>query len=725
MDINNFFYKDISFFNKTYKTKQDALKDFAKILHEKKYVKNAKSTLELALKRENEFSTGIGDKIAIPHIRDDVVIKPCILFAKTKPCKWGSVDDKDVEFIFFIVMNMQSGENSHMDVIANLSRCFMKKEFIDEINKVTTFANLNKVLTTFSSDSEPKKEEQKNGDSHYDIVAITACPTGIAHTFMAAQKLEDAAKKMNLKIKVETQGTEGSRNTLSYEDITNAKGIILAVDKTIDLSRFSGIDNVLEISTSAVIKNAQNQINRSLNKEGTKMKGSVNSSKFESNDDLISFHKFGKRLYKSLMTGVSYMLPFVVFGGILIAIAFLIDIRHADNPLLNSDLGKIEPTAKWFKTLGEIAFGLMVPILSAYIAYAIVGKFGLLPGFITGMISNGAFLFNLNPQTGVINWLGKPEANSGFFGAILGAFLSAAIVIVFCKYIFGWLPKSLNGIKNILFIPLISTLVIAALFWILNIPLIYVNYGFTQLLDLIDKANLGVLLGLIIGLMMTTDLGGPINKAAYVFAITSLTTSSGPGTIAMASAMASGMVPPLGIAISCTLFRKLWTKEERAAGYSNYIMGLSFITEGAIPFTAEKPKVLVPANLIGGALTGMLTAAFGITLNAPHGGIFVFALVKSNLVSSWTSGIATGAGISLYLLSITIGAFASAFAIFFLSKLFAKKKETGNNEVNKINIIQDHWKKFTKIFNKPKITSKNVNNFWCEKKYYYKLCSTQ
>lgn len=725
MKINNFFSKETSFFNKTYKTKKEALEDFVKILYAKKYVSNSKKTLELALKRESEFSTGIGNKIAIPHIRDDVVIKPTILFAKTSPCKWVSVDNQNVEFIFFICMNQKEGENSHMEIIGNLSRCFMNEDFIKEIGKVKTFANLSDILVKFNTNPDSIESKIIEKNNHYDIVAVTACPTGIAHTFMAAQKLEDAAKKMNLKIKVETQGTEGSRNTLSMDEIINAKGIILAIDKTIDLSRFSGIDNVLEISTNAVIKNVEAQINKSLNKEGSNIKGTINSSKFDSNDDLISFHKFGKRLYKSLMTGVSYMLPFVVFGGILIALAFLIDIKHADNNLLNQNLGSIEPAAKWFKSLGDIAFGLMVPILSAYIAYAIVGKFGLLPGFITGMISNGAFLFQLNPQTGAINWLGKPDANSGFFGAILGAFLSAAIVIVFVKYIFGKLPKSLNGIKNILFIPLISTLVIAGIFWILNIPLIYFNYGFTQLLDLINKANLGVLLGLIIGLMMTSDLGGPINKAAYVFAITSLQTSSGNGTIAMASAMAAGMVPPLGIAISCTLFKKLWTKDERVAGYTNYIMGLSFISEGAIPFTAEKPKVLIPANLIGGALTGMLTAAFGITLNAPHGGIFVFALVKSNINAAWSTSVATGAGIGLYLLSIILGAFASAFIIFILSKIFSNKKETSPDHVKKTNSFKELSKKTFNLFNKSNNPIKNTSIISLKRSYYQRLCFTQ
>lgn len=681
MDINSFFKKDLIIIDKQYTSKENALKDFAKILTNKNYASDSKKVLEKVLERENEFSTGIGNEIAVPHIRDDVMKQSVILFAKIKPLDWNSIDNKKVKIVFFIALSKNDGESKHLDIISNLSRLFMSEEFCKEITKIKDY---NSLIKTINKYGEQKNESDDATNNSYDIVAITACPTGIAHTFMAAQKLEETAKSMNIKIKVETQGTEGSKNTLSQEEINNAKGVILGIDKTIDTSRFAGHKNVLEISTRAIIKDAKQQIKKSLNNEGIEMKGSQRKTTFEDNADLISFDKFGKRLYKSLMTGVSYMLPFVVFGGILIAISFLADLRYANDKMMANQLGSITNAAKWFGGMGKLSFGLMIPILSAYIAYAIVGKFGLLPGFVCGLISSGGFIGVLNPKDATLEWFKMPSSNdpnSGFFGAIIGGFLSAIILIVLIKYIFNYLPKQLNGIKNILFVPLIGTLIIGALFWIINIPLIYINYGFTILLKEIDKLNLSILLGLILGIMMAIDLGGPINKAAYVFAITSLTTSNqGHGTIAMASAMGSGMAPPLGIALSCTFFRNLWTKEQRQAGYTNYIMGFSFISEGAIPFTTEQPKLLIPANIASGFTSGIMISAFKIHLNAPHGGIFVMPLVRSKLFSNWSDNIQIGAGVGLFLLSIILGAIVSMLIIWGLTIAYKKFKK--NNDVN-------------------------------------------
>lgn len=679
MNINNFLKKDLFLVDKSYLTKEDALKDFAKILENKGYAKDADKVLEKAIERENQFSTGIGSKIAIPHIRDDVMNESVILFAKVKPMDWKSLDNQNVEVIFFIAMNISEGENSHLEVISNLSSLFMDEKFINNLLGVNKFNELIDLLNK-NLNSQNEDTTKTDDNNSYDIVAVTACPTGIAHTFMAAKKLEDVAKEMGVKIKVETQGTEGPRNVLKQDEIDNAKGVILACDKIVDTSRFAGHDNVLEISTKAAIKDAKKEINRSLNKEGVKLKGSKsNKSNFDETDNLISFDKFGKRLYKSLMTGVSYMLPFVVFGGILIALAFLIDIKHANDIANAPNLGSIEPAAKWFKKLGDISFGLMVPILGAYIAYALVGKMGLLPGFVCSQIAAGSYIFKLNPADGTVDWLADSTGGSvsGVFGAIIGGIYSGVLLILLIKYVFNYLPQQLNGIKNILFIPLFGTLLIAASFWVINIPLIYVNYGFTKLLQLIESNNLSVLLGLLIGTMMAVDLGGPINKAAYVVATLSLknTDAAGHGTIAMASAMAGGMVPPLGIAFSCTFFKKMWTKEQRVAGYSNYIMGLSFISEGAIPFTTENPKLLVPANVSSGFVAGLLTAAFGIKLNAPHGGIFVFPLVSTDFYGLINdAGAKVGIGIALYLAAIIIGALTSMTVLFILYKVYKKNE---------------------------------------------------
>ena len=708
---NQFFKKDLVITNKKFKSKNEALKFFAKLLETKKYAKDYNTVFDKVLERENQFSTGIGNKIAIPHIRDDVMNESVILFATVEPLEWNSVDNIKVQKIFFIAMSNKEGTNSHMDVIANLSRLFMNQEFVKDLDLVKDYQSLISLLDKYA---ENKKEANNlNSQSDYDIVAITACPTGIAHTFMAAQMLEDSAKEMGIKIKVETQGTDGAKNVLTQNEIDNAKGVIIAVDKVVDLSRFAGKENVLEMGTKAVIKDAKKEIQKILDNKGKKMPGvkSTIQNGDIGSEDLMSFKGFGKRLYKGVMNGVSYMLPFVVFGGILIALSFLIDIGNANTA--GGNLGSVSPVAKWFNLLGNLSFGLMVPILSAYIAYGLVGKFGLLPGFICGLISAGQFVFQLDPATGSIDWLGTPKSSSGFFGGIAGAFLTSALIIVFVKYVFGSLPKSLNGIKNILFIPLFGTLIIAALFWIVNIPLIYVNYGFYKFLNLMGSNQyLAPLLGLVIGLMMAVDLGGPINKAAYLFSIATI--ESGTGTIAMAASMAGGMVPPLGIALSTSFFRKLWSQEERQTGATLYIMGLSFVSEGAIPFTAKNPKVLLPANIIGGAITGLLVGALQITLQAPHGGIFVFALVKSSLFD--TVNLQIGLGITLYIVTILAGAIASMLIIYFLTKWQNKKTKepnNGENNTNKNKFSFKNIKKLNNIFKKIKIYKYDLHTHFC------------
>ncbi|WP_027334489.1 PTS fructose transporter subunit IIABC [Mycoplasma elephantis] len=655
MNVKEFFRKDLIVTNDNFINKNNCLEKLSKLLYDKKYAKSDKNVLDLAIKREKEFSTSIGNAIAIPHIRDDVMNESVITFAKVQNLDWEGSDNEKVKYIFFITMSKKDGESSHLEAIQQLSKLFMNKDFVNELNFVTNYNSLIKLFDKYEIDSSNNKTKTQNNG--YDIVAITACPTGIAHTYMAAEQLIKTAQEMGLRIKVETQGTEGAKNILTQEEINNSKGIIIAADKVIDLSRFAGLDNVLEIGTQSAIKKPETQINKILNKEGKKIPGQKIKGNIETTDDLISFNGFGKRIYKGIMNGVSFMLPFVVFGGIMIALAFLIDIKNAGS----GDYGSVNNVARWCKNLGGLAFGIMVPILSAYIAYGLVGRFGLLPGFICGFISKGDFLMHLNPQTGEISWFESAGGlGSGFFGGIIGALLTAALIIVFVKYVFGWVPTSLRGLKNILFIPLFGTFTIALIFWVVNIPLIYLNYGFNKLLGAIEsKDYLVPLLGMVLGLMMASDLGGPINKAAYLFSIATI--SSGNGSIAMAATMAAGMVPPLGIALATTIFRKRFSQEEVQSGYVNYIMGLSFISEGAIPFTVARPKIMVPSNLIGGAITGLLVGLFHITLAAPHGGVFVFALVRSTLFSGNVASIT--AGIALYIGSILVGAIVQTLVI--------------------------------------------------------------
>ncbi|MBD5422923.1 MAG: PTS transporter subunit EIIA [Mycoplasma sp.] len=711
MNFNEFFKNDLIVLDKSYSSKEKALESFAKILVDKGYASDKKRVVEMAMKREAESSTGIGEGIAIPHIRDDVMKESVIFFARVNSMDWDSLDGQPVNYVFFIALNPTSS-GSHVEILAALMKLFMNEQFKKELEKVKTIPALVKLMNKFNKEEEKEaaKEATSSNDGNYDIVAVTACPTGIAHTFMARDMLEKAAKEMNIKIKVETQGADGAKNVLTDQDIKNAKGVLIACDRVVELSKFSGHPNVLEMGTKPVIKDAKKEIQKLLDGQGVKFEGNSKQKESSSDDNNqeMSFNGFGKRLYKSLMTGVSYMLPFVVFGGILIAIAFLFDMANSGQ----SDFGSVSPAAKWFKTLGDLSFGMMVPIIGAYITFAIVGRQGLLPGFIVGLMAQGKFLFSLNPETGVVDWFTTAEASgggsSGIFGAIVGAFLAAAILIALVKYVFVYLPAALSGIKNILIIPLFGTLAIATAFWIVNIPMIYVNYGFTKFLELMDgRPYLAWLLGMIIGAMMAVDLGGPINKAAYVFSITSLEAAKGEGTISMAAAMAGGMTPPIGIALCCTFFKKMWTDDERKTGMLNYIMGLTFISEGAIPFTLSKPKVIIPANVIGGAITGLLIGALGVRISAPHGGILTVALCKTDYMQG---GASIGLGILFFIAAIVVGSVVEMFFIVLFNKIFSNKSNNKkeNNVENKTRVRKSFARKSGAV--KAQIKNDNFNS---------------
>lgn len=728
MAISDFLQEDL-FVDKTFNSKKDALIHFCKLLEKNGYVKSWKQAFNLAMEREKQFPTNIGSGIGMPHILNDVVNKPVILFAKVHGLKWDENDQGDlgkVNFIFHINYNKSTGESSHMETIQELSKLLMKDSFINNLESINSISELKEIINNINN---PRLEKSKNilddklwlsrgviddknttskkhliqenieqntpindklnNSNGYDVVAVTACPTGVAHTFLAKDSLEKKAKEMGVSIKVETQGTEGSRNTLTNEDIKNARGVILALDRSIDTTKFAGKENVVETSTRAAIKNPENEINKVLEGKGTTFKGNAaasNSGKLE-DDNLISFNKFGKRLYRSLMNGVGHMLPFVIFGGILIAIAFMIDTFVGVPEESKKLLGSYNDAAKWFKQIGDIAFSLLVPILAAYMTFGLVGKAGLLPGFVCGFIATGGMIFKNIDGVNVpwlMDWLPMDKLEmlsngSGFFGGIGGAILSAVVIILLSKYIFQKMPKSMNAINNILFLPLFGTLIIAGLFFLLNIPLQFVNLGFGMFLDVFsNRPELYPLLGLVMGLMMCADLGGPINKAAYVFGTIALSesTAQGNSSIPMAIAMGSGMVPPLAIALSATFDRKIWTSNQRKESYVNYILGLSFISEGAIPFTAAQPKKMIIANLVGGAVTGIAIAALRIGVLAPHGGIFVAPLYRCEWDFANTDALRIGLGISFFLGSILLGSLAEMGMIALLSRTkFGKNKE--------------------------------------------------
>ncbi len=725
MNFNEFFKNDCILLDKSYSSKEEALKDFAKVLVEKGYASNAKRVVEMALKREAESSTGIGENIAIPHIRDEVMKKSVIFFARVNDVNWESLDGQPVKYVFFIALNPNSS-GSHVEILAALMKLFMNPDFKNSLSQVNDIPSLINLMNKYNE--EEKQEVISSDGGAWDVVAVTACPTGIAHTFMARDMLEKAAKEMGIRIKVETQGADGAKNVLTDEDIKNAKGVIIACDRVVDLSKFVGHPNVLEMGTKPVIKDAHGEIQKILDGKGEKFAGKAKVSEDSSKDGEaeMSFNKFGKRAYKSLMTGVSYMLPFIIFGGILIALAFLIDMKHSD---AGSAFGTVNPVAKWCKKIGDISFGMMVPILAAYIAYAIVGRQGLLPGFIVGFMAKGDFFFNLNPNTGKIHWLMLPGetnpagANSGVFGAIGGAFLAATILILMTKLFAiqvntkngkkSWFPSSLSGIKNILLMPLFGTFFAVITFWVVNIPLIYLNWAFTKFLDLFNgKPYIAWLLGLILAAMMSVDLGGPINKAAYVFGTTALNTAqqlgSSDGSMEMAAAMAGGMTAPLGIALSVTFFEKLWSKEDRDAGYVNYIMGLTFISEGAIPLTLKNPKVMIPSNIIGSATAGVLIGALNVKIAAPHGGILTVALSKCCLNDNWSQGLKTGLGVAFFIAAVLAGAIVSMFCIYIFTKMFANKKGQDGTEKPVKKSKRSTKKEFAKE-NVQAISNNNVN----------------
>lgn len=683
MGISNFLKSDL-YVDKKFKNKKEALEHFCSVLEKKGYVKSGKKALEAALEREGQFPTNIGEGVGMPHILNDVVKTPCILFAKVHGLLWDENDNSEkgkVDYIFFLNYSKNTGENSHMETIQELSGLLINENFINGLKEIKSTNDLIKLITSNSSSNNTQETQNSGTAGEYQIVAITACPTGVAHTFLAKDSLEKAAKEMNIPIKVETQGTEGSRNTLTEKEIQNSKGVILALDRSIDTSRFAGKENVVEISTRDAIKNPNEQIQKVLDNKGTKFKGSAKGAdKFE-DTNLISFDKFAKRIYQSLMNGVGHMLPFVIFGGIMIAIAFMIDSFSGIPSGLEEQLGSYTTAAKWFKQIGDIAFGLMVPILCAYMSFGLVGKGGLLPGFVCGMIANGAMSINGKPW--LMDFLSESQLNllsngSGFFGAIGGALITSVMFILISKHILSKMPKSLNAITNILFMPLFGTFIMASLFFLANIPLQFVNLGFGMFLDLFSgRPELYPLLGIVMGLMMCADLGGPINKAAYVFGTITLANVSTGGSVPMAIAMGSGMVPPLAIALSGTFDKKIWTDAQRKESYTNYIMGLSFISEGAIPFTAAQPKKMVISNLVGGAVAGIAIASFQIGSLAPHGGIFVAPLLKCNLSVANTDGLQIGLGVTFFIASVLLGAFVEMVVIGVLSRFtnFGKNKE--------------------------------------------------
>ncbi|AVN62225.1 PTS fructose transporter subunit IIABC [Mesoplasma coleopterae] len=674
MELKDLFKSKVSVFQADLKSKKEVIDFLVDKLSSQKMIANKKTFKDAILKREGEASTGMGDGIGIPHAINNTVKEPCIAFLSLKsPIDWQSLDNKPVDLIFMIATNDEKGE-AHLGALADLSKFLMKPEFQEALRSAKTFKDLSKA---FDIDSQTKKIEAQDGK--YDVIGITACPTGIAHTYLAEEKLIEYATELGLSVKIETQGRRGTENKLTQEDVDNAKVIILAHDKNLQgMGRFSG-KQVIDTTTKDAIFNGKQLIEEFGKTDKTITAKVVSSKDDDGSSDDFSLKKFAQ-VKGNLLAGVSRMLPFVVAGGIILGIGFLIDFA-AGNGDAGDKFGTVNEVAGWFSAIGKTAMMMMVPILAAYIAYTIVGPQGLMPGFIAGLLADGtggfAYGDSKNAWAGLWSRLipGNIPMQSGFIGGMVGAY-AAALIVFGLTLSFRRFKKSFHGIRDIVLIPVLSLLGISLVMFVLNIPLGYTMYGLQQFLKLLAEHNLLILLGAILGFMMCVDMGGPINKIAYVTGTLSVSGGLGDNeliTVTMAAAMAGGMIPPLGIALCTLIFRNAWTQKEKDSAKANWLMGAFFISEGAIPFMVTDPKRISVSAMAGGTITGLIVGGCKITLGAPHGGIAVFPLLKSGLAANMNSGLGIGLGVGLYILAIVVGTVVMATILGFWKTYDIKK----------------------------------------------------
>lgn len=629
MKITDLLSKDAIKLNGIANSKQDAINKLVDLMAKNGNLTDKEKYTQVVLKREEEGSTGIGEGIAIPHGKTDAVSKPGLsAMVINDGVEFDSLDGQPAKLLFLIAAP-NTKDNVHLDVLSRLSTLLMDTEFRKSLMEAKTPEEFLRYIDI----AENAKLSQTKKNDEYEILAITSCPTGIAHTYMAAEALEKMGEQLGHKVKVETHGSSGVKNKFTKEEIKNAKAVIIAADTKIDLSRFDG-KKLIKAKVADGINRPQELIERVLSSDA-KIYHSSNKSQ---NSDSDEKEGFGTKIYKHLMNGVTHMLPFVVGGGILIAIAFLLD-DYSINP---SNFGMNTPVAAFFKTVGGAAFNVMLYILAGYIAMSIADRPGLAVGFVGGILAvQGTTFASLTDSSVVL-------VSSGFLGALIAGFVGGYIVILL-KKICSYLPDSIEGIKTILLYPVFGILLIGAFMLLINPYVGAINTAINNYLSSMGTAN-KVVLGVILGGMMAIDLGGPINKAAYTFGTGML--ASGQYEI-MAAVMAGGMVPPLAIAFLATAFPKKISKKDKQAAYVNYIMGLSFISEGAIPFASADPLRTLPAFVVGSAVTGALSMIFNCTLMAPHGGIFVIATIGHPL---------------LYLLAIAVGTVVSTMIMAKLKK---------------------------------------------------------
>ncbi|MGB2575425.1 PTS fructose transporter subunit IIABC [Leuconostoc citreum] len=638
MKISELLVPEVMILDLKAKTKQAAFEEMINRLYEAGRITDKKVFLEGILARESQTTTGLGDGIAMPHAKNSAVKMPTVAFARsTAGVDYQAMDGQPVHLLFMIAVPANAN-NTHLEALASLSRYLLQDGFMDKLKQATTPDD---VVNLFTTQETAPNTAHVEDDAPY-LVAVTACTTGIAHTYMAEEALKKEADKLGIRIKVETNGAGGVGNKLTDSDIAHAQGVIIAADKKVEMTRFDG-KPLINRPVADGIRKSDELIELALRQTAP----IYHSQEAKTTNSSETTQSIGKAFYRHLMSGVSSMLPFVIGGGIAIAFAFLIDQSLGVPKDALSSLGTYHPIAAFFKQIGGAAFGFMLPVLAGYIAYSIAEKPGLVAGFVAGALAaNGYNLYNVGLD---VKHMPIP---SGFLGALVGGFLAGGIMLLL-KKLFQSLPKSLDGIKSILFYPVLGVLLTGFAMLLINIPMSAINTGLNHFLSGLSGTN-AVLLGIILGGMMAIDMGGPVNKAAYVFGTGTLaaTVATG-GSNIMAAVMAGGMVPPLAVFVATLIFKQKFDQQERQAGLTNIVMGLSFITEGAIPFAAADPARAIPSFMVGSAVAGGLVGLTGIKLLAPHGGIFVIALTSSPL---------------LYLVFIGIGAIISGVVFGLLKK---------------------------------------------------------
>lgn len=597
--------------NASVASKAEAIDYMTRLMEKSGNLNDREAYKKGVLAREEEGTTGIGEGIAIPHSKCAAVKRAGLAAMVVRDgVDYESLDDEPADLIFMIAAP-ETGANVHLEALAKLSTILMDTEFKEALVKAETAEQFIQMIDKKEDELDGKNEKKamESPKDGYRVLAITACPTGIAHTFMAAESLDMKGKELGISIKVETQGADGAKNVLTASDVANAECIIIAADKKVDLARFDGKPVIITKVADGIHKAEQ------LLQQATS--GDVpiyhHTGAAQAEDDSAENESVGRRIYKNLMNGVSHMLPFVIGGGILIALAFLLD----DYSIDPANFGKNTPVAAYLKTIGEFSFGMMLPVLAGYIAMSIADRPGLAVGFVAGLVAKSGTTF-ANPAGG--------DVNAGFLGALFAGF-AAGYLVLLLKKLTSKLPQSLNSVRPMIIYPVFGILTGSVVTTLINPLMGMINDGLTNVLSSMHGTS-KVLLGMVVAGMQSVDMGGPVNKTSYVFGTSQL--AEGNFEI-MAAVMAGGMVPPLVIALCTTFFKNRFTQKERESGLVNYLLGLSFISEGAIPFAANDPLRVIPACIAGSAVAGGLSMMFECTLRAPHGGIFVLPTIGNPL----------------------------------------------------------------------------------------------